>query len=68
MSISRLPAEEKRLSLSAPARRCHSVDIDPDFLKSLEVKALGVYAIGDCKEPLYIADAVAAGLQAANSI
>jgi 2,4-dienoyl-CoA reductase (NADPH2) len=38
------------------------------LLKSLEGKAPEVYAIGDCREPLMIVDAIAAGWKIANAI
>jgi thioredoxin reductase len=38
------------------------------LLKSLEGKAPEIYAIGDCREPVMIVDAIAAGWKIANAI
>lgn len=41
---------------------------DTELLKSLEGKVLEIYAIGDCKEPRLIVDAVSEGLRLTRSI
>ena len=39
-----------------------------EFYESLKGKVPEIYAVGDCKEPLLIADAVSAGMQIARNI
>ncbi|MCK4274511.1 MAG: FAD-dependent oxidoreductase, partial [Dehalococcoidales bacterium] len=41
---------------------------DTELLKNLEGKVPEVYAVGDCKEPLLIVDAIAAGSRTARAI
>jgi len=41
---------------------------DTDFLKSLEGSAPEIYAIGDCRDPNLIIDAVADGMKTALNI
>ena len=47
-----------------------AVPLSPDtgLLKSLEGKVTEIYTVGDCREPLLIADAIADGSRIARAI